>query len=219
MATEDPHGEASVATAGASPEAASTAVLALHGRGAAAQGMLDLAREVGADDVAIRAPQASKRTWYPQSFLAPVEENEPWLSSALGLVGRVLDDLAAQGIPRERTLVLGFSQGACLAAEYVARNAGRYGGLAVLSGGLIGPDGTPRDYAGSLEGTPAFLGCGDRDPHIPVERVEVTASVFRALEADVDDRIYEGMAHDVVEDELEAVRAMVRRLAGEPDGE
>lgn len=211
-APDDPHGDASVATTGEPPAAADGAVVALHGRGATADGMLDLATQLDVGGLAVLAPQAAQRTWYPQSFLGPIESNEPWLSSALELVGRVLTDLDAEGVPAERTLVLGFSQGACLASEYVARNARRYGGLAALSGGLIGPEGTPRQYEGSLDGTPAFLGCGDRDPHIPVERVEETRDVLAALDGEVSSRIYEGMGHGVVEDELARVRDLVSSL-------
>jgi phospholipase/carboxylesterase len=164
------------------------------------------------DDVAYLAPQAAGNTWYPQSFLAPVERNEPGRSSGLDVVGDLVEDAADAGVSRERVLVSGFSQGACLASEFVARNPARYGGLAALSGGLIGNSIDHADYAGDLEGTPAFLGCSDVDPHIPEERVHETAAVLEELGADVTTRIYEGMGHTINEDELEHVDELIGRL-------
>ena len=143
-----------------------------------------------------------------------IERNEPWLSSALGVVRGLLDTLAGSGVPAERTLFLGFSQGACLALEFAARNAMRYGGVAGLAGGLIGAPGTPRDYPGSLQGTPVFLGCGDRDPFVPLDRLEETALVLAGLEADVTKRVYPGIGHLVNEDELDQVRRMASLLVG-----
>jgi predicted esterase len=174
--------------------------------------ILALAPELGVPGFAFVAPQAAGNTWYPYSFLAPLASNEPWLTSALKAVGRAFARVTAAGIPPERTLLLGFSQGACLTLEYVARHAQRYGGVAGLSGGLIGPDHTPRDYAGSLSGTPVFLGCSDVDPHVPASRVEESAEVLRRLGADVTARLYAGMGHTVNADELEAVRSMMRVL-------
>lgn len=209
---DDPHRDAEVASAGVPLEEAALAVIMLHGRGATATGILDFATEFDVEGVAYLAPQAARRTWYPNSFLAPIEDNEPWLSSALQLVGTVRADIEAGGVPVEQTVLLGFSQGACLASEYVARNAQRYGGLAALSGGLIGPPGTPRDYGGDLGGMPAFIGCGDQDPHIPVERVTETTQVLTDLGGDVDERIYEGMGHGIIPDEIEAVTGMLRQV-------
>ena len=210
--TDALHADQPTRTAGAPLDEAQAAVLMFHGRGATAQSILAFAEEFDRDGVAYLAPQAARNTWYPQSFMAPMEQNEPWLSSALDRVRSTLDEVAAAGVPVERTLLLGFSQGACLASEFVARNARRYGGLAALSGGLIGPEGTPREYDGSLDGTPAFLGCSDRDPHIPLERVHETADVLEDLDADVDERIYEGMGHTVNEDELDSVDALIDAL-------
>jgi predicted esterase len=188
------------------------AVLMVHGRGASARDILMLAPELRLPHLAYLAPQAAGNTWYPYPFMSPLESNEPHLSSALARLAEVLAQVAAAGIPPERTGLLGFSQGACLATEFVARNARRYGGVAGLSGGLIGPDGTPRDYAGSLDGTPVFLGCSDIDPHIPKERVSLTADTLRRLEAVVDLRLYPGMGHLVNVDELKAVRALFGSL-------
>ena len=209
----DPHGDQPVERTGVQPAEANASVVLVHGRGARARGMLDFAQEIHRDDVHYVAPQAARGTWYPQSFMAPVEANEPYLTSALDRLATVLDDLNGAGIPPEHVVLLGFSQGACLTSEYAARNARRYGGVVALSGGLIGPDGTEFEYDGSMGGTPAFLGCGDQDPHIPVERVEETALVFANRDADVEKRIYEGMGHGVIPDEIEYVRELVGNVA------
>ncbi len=184
-------------------------MILLHGRGASAQGMLALADELDTDEVAYLAPQAAQRSWYPQSFMAPIEQNEPHLSSALQVVGDTIEQATEAGLTEEQVILLGFSQGACLATEYAARHPQRYGGVVGLSGGLIGPEGTSFDYEGTLDGTPVFLGCSDQDPYIPVERVEETADVFRGLIAKVTKRIYEGMAHTTNEDEIEHVRSLL----------
>jgi phospholipase/carboxylesterase len=209
-----PHQDQPVATAGASLESATAAVILVHGRGASARSILGMAEEFDYDDVAYLAPQAAGSTWYPQSFLAPVERNEPGRSSGLEVIGDLVADAEDADVPRERVLVSGFSQGACLASEFVARNPTRYGGLAALSGGLIGESIDRADYAGDLEGTPAFLGCSDVDPHIPEERVHETAAVLEDLGSDVMTRIYEGMGHTVNEDELGHVDEMIGALPG-----
>src|SRR6478672_5033938 len=180
-----PHQDQPVLAAGAPLSEARAAMLMVHGRGATAESILMLAGELDQPGFAYVAPQAAGDTWYPYSFLAPIPSNEPWLSSALAAVGDALAMIEEAGIPAERTVLLGFSQGACLALEFAARHARRYGGLVGLSGGLIGPDGTPRDYPGSFEGTPAFLGCSDADPHIPRERVLLTEQVLRGMGAEV----------------------------------
>ena len=213
--TDDPHADQPVATAGVDLAEADAAVLFVHGRGATAQSILQMAEEFDADGVAYLAPQAKGRTWYPHSFLEPMEKNEPSLSSALNLLEELRERVADAGISPEKTMLVGFSQGACLSSEFVARNARRYGGLAALSGGVIGPDETPRDYDGSLDGTPVFLGCSDRDPHIPLERVHETRDVFEELDGDVEERIYEGMGHGVNQDEVEYVSEMVSGLVSE----
>jgi predicted esterase len=163
-------------------------------------------------DFTYLAPQAATNAWYPARFMEPLERNEPWLSSALSKVESVLALVAEAGVPAERTILFGFSQGACLALEFAARHARRYGGLVGLSGGLIGPDGTPRDYPGSLEGTPVFLGCSDVDPHIPKERVLHTEDVLRRLGGDVTTRLYPNMDHLVNADEISAVSGMMELL-------
>ena len=205
----DPHAGQPVRLAGAPLESARAAVVMVHGRGASAESILALAPALAADGVAFVAPQAAGGAWYPYGFMSPIERNEPGITSGMRAIGRVLDRTAAAGIPAERTLLLGFSQGACLATEYAARHARRYGGVACLSGGLIGPDGTPRDYAGSLDGTPVFLGCSDVDGHIPAERVRESAEVLARLGGDVTMRLYPGMGHLVNDDEIAAVRTML----------
>src|SRR5262249_51739330 len=195
------------------PLAQARAVLVLvHGRGASAHDIVSVASEWARPGVALLAPQAANNSWYPQRFTASLDENEPWLSSALSVVGAALARVKVAGIPLEFVVLLGFSQGACLALEYAARNARRYGGLVGLSGGLIGPDGTPRDYPGSLASTPVFLGCSDVDPHIPVERVRESAAVFRQHGGEVELRLYPNMGHTISDDEVNYVRELVERL-------
>ena len=213
MSQGDPHAEQPVFRVGPPLREARLAVIALHGRGASADDILGLAREAAPDDVAVVAPQAAGFTWYPYSFLSPISQNEPHLSSALRLVARLAQEIAAEGIPHERIAIMGFSQGACLSLEFAARHARRYAGVLGLSGGLIGPAGTPRQYAGSMHGTPVFLGCSDVDPHIPLERVTESADVFKRMGADVDERIYPGMGHTVNGDELKAIQAILANRA------
>jgi predicted esterase len=184
----------------------------VHGRGARAEDILSLADEFARPDFAYLAPQAAGNTWYPNRFIAPMEDNEPWLSSALDFVGDVLKHIHEAGIPYERTVLLGFSQGACLTLEFAARNVRRFGGVVGLSGALIGPDDAPRDYPGSLAGTPVFLGCSDVDFHVPKERVDQTADVMRRLGGNVTERLYPGMGHTVNEDEIEFVRGMMDNI-------
>jgi predicted esterase len=208
-----PHQGQPLARAGRPVEEASGAVVMVHGRGATAESILELRHEFENPDLAYVAPQAAGYTWYPYSFMAPMERNEPGLSSGLARIGEVLAELETRGVPPERTILLGFSQGACLALEFAARNARRYAAVVGLSGGLIGPPGTPRDYPGSFEGTPVFLGCSDRDPHIPRERVDESAEVLRRMGAEVTERIYPAMGHTVNEDEMELVRGLVAALS------
>ncbi|HKA67052.1 MAG TPA: dienelactone hydrolase family protein [Solirubrobacterales bacterium] len=207
-----PHDGQPVLLAGESLERASAAMILVHGRGASARDIMTIAAEVGESGFAFLAPEAAGGAWYPNRFMEPVASNEPWLSSALETVGRVLA-LVEERLPAERVILLGFSQGACLTLEFAARNARRYGGIVGLTGGLIGPDDTARDYPGSLEGTPVFLGCSDVDPHIPVPRVLETAKVLEALGAVVTTQFYPGMGHEVNADELEHVRRMMAALA------
>ncbi|HEU0296996.1 MAG TPA: alpha/beta hydrolase [Anaerolineales bacterium] len=201
-----------VRTEGEPLESARAAMLMVHGRGARADDILTLAEQLGQPGFAYLAPQAAGNTWYPNRFLVPTAENEPWLSSALAFVEEVLAQIVNAGIPAERIMLLGFSQGACLTLEFAARNARRYGGVVGLSGALIGPDDAPRTYTGSLAGTPVFLGCSDVDVHVPKERVDQTAEVFQKLDGVVTKRLYPNMDHSVNQDEIDFVRGMMQRL-------
>ena len=209
---QGPHQGQPVLAAGEPIDRAKAAMVMVHGRGATAENILELAFELKQPDFVYLAPQAAGNSWYPNSFLAPIASNEPGISSGLASIASILAQVEEAAIPLERTMILGFSQGACLALEFVARNARRYGGVVGLSGGLIGPDGTPRDYAGSLAGTPVFLGCSDRDPHIPRERVEQSAEVLEKLGGNVIARLYPRMGHTVNLDEIRFVRSMMTAL-------
>ena len=209
----NPHSDARVRRAGAPLHRAKAAVVMLHGRGADASDMLGLAEVLARPDLTYLAPEATGRSWYPYSFLAPIARNEPFLSSALELIERLLDGVSSEGLQLERVVLLGFSQGACLGLEYAARHARRYGGLVGLSGGLIGPEGTPREYAGQFAGTSVFLGCSDSDPHIPLDRVHETARVLQSLGAAVTEQIYPGMGHSINDDELKQVRTLLAKLS------
>ena len=211
-----PHQGQPVRTAGEPLNSAKAAMILVHGRGATAESILSLVPALGIEGFAFLAPQASANTWYPNSFLAPIPSNEPGISSGLRAIGDVLSTVAEAGISRERTLLLGFSQGACLSLEYTARNAGRYGGIACLSGGLIGPDGTPRDYSGSYDGTPAFLGCSDIDGHIPAARVLESADVLKRMGAETVVKLYPGMGHLVNDDEIQHVQALMKGVLEAP---
>lgn len=215
--SDDPHANGPVVEAGAHLDEADLALVLLHGRGAPAESMVPLAEAI-ANGVqartAIRAPQAYGGVWYPERFVAPREANQPWLDSALRQIDAVLDETASHGIPSERTVLAGFSQGACLALESFARTGRPLGAVIALAGGLIGETLDPAEYAVALGGTPVFIGSADPDPHIPTGRVEESAELLRAKEAEVDVRLYPGLGHTVNEDELSAARALVRRVAG-----
>ena len=207
-----PHQDQPLVTAGAPLEVAEAALVLVHGRGATARSIIQLADEFHQRGVAYLAPQAARNTWYPNAFTAPVESNEPGRSSGLRAIQDAVTEATEATIPTERVMVLGFSQGACLASEYIARNPRRYGGLAVLSGGLIGESVDPSDYRGDLERTPVFLGCSDVDPHIPEERVHESAAIFEELNGDVTTSLYEGMGHGINQDEIDQVSEMVTSL-------
>jgi phospholipase/carboxylesterase len=212
-----PHGGQPVGQAGVALQAAHSAMVLVHGRGDTASGILRLADVLPVPGMAYLAPQASGNTWYPNRFLAPIGSNEPWLSSALDGLADLLEQISAAGVPAERTVLLGFSQGGCLALEFAARHPRRYGALAGLSAGLIGPPGTVWPRAGSLDRTPVFLGCSDVDAHIPAARVEESAEVLRDIGGDVTAILYPGMDHTVSEDEVAHVRRLIADL-GAPRG-
>ena len=206
---DDPHAGQPILRGGPRIQDARLVAIMVHGRGASAEDILQLANELRADDVAYLAPQAAGNTWYPYSFLFPIQQNEPGITSGLRTIHRLVEDVGTQGVETDRVVLMGFSQGACLSLEYAVRHARRYRAVVGLSGGLIGPPGTPRNYSGAFGNTPVFLGCSDVDPHIPLDRVNETAGVFRAMGAHVDERIYRGMGHTVSSDEIEAVNALL----------
>ena len=182
---------------------AQRAMIMVHGRGSNAPDILSLARYLDVAGFALLAPQATGYSWYPYSFMAPVERNEPGLSTGLAVLSDLVDDILAAGLPPESIFFLGFSQGACLTSEYLARHARRYGGAFLYSGGVIGEQIDRTQYRGAFEGTPLLLGCSDTDPHIPLPRVEDSAAIFTAMGADVIKRIYPNGPHTVYEDEIE----------------
>jgi predicted esterase len=209
------HDPARVLLAGAPLAQARGATVLLHGRGGSADDIASLAQVLALDRMAFLIPEATGHTWYPQRFIAPLAANEPWLGSALAVVGSLVDRATAAGVPAGRIAIGGFSQGACLALEFVARQPARYGAVVAFSGGLIGPPDEPRPAppeGRTLGGTPVFLGCGDRDGHIPVASVEASAAVFQALGAAVDLRIYPGMGHTINQEEIGAARALLAGL-------
>src|SRR5262249_23089914 len=201
----DPHRGQPILRRGPEPARARLVVVCVHGRGASAADILTVADELLLPDVAYVAPQAANNTWYPNSFLAPIADNQPGLNSALGVLAALTGELQTADSAGP-IAILGFSQGACLALEFAARHARRYAAIVGFSGGLIGPPGTPREYPGSMDGTPVFLGCSDIDPHIPLERVRESTAVFARLGAQVDQRIYPRMGHTINDDEIRAVR-------------
>lgn len=213
-----PHYGQPILHAGQAIKEARAAMILLHGRGATADSILELAQPLFDEDMAYLAPQASDNTWYPFSFLEPLERNEPQLSSALERIEAIVAQLDEHGLGSDRVIIGGFSQGGCLALEFVARHAQRYGGAFAFSGGIIGPDDTPRDYAGDLEGTPVFIGCADNDFHIPKARVIETEAVLDKLGAVVDARLYPGMGHTIIQEEIDAVQAMIKQVMADWGG-
>jgi predicted esterase len=216
MNDADPHRDGMILAAGAGLGDAKAAMIMVHGRGANAADILSLAEVFERPDIAYVAPEAVGHTWYPRPFVSPVEANEPYLSSALKAIASLLARLATNGLTPDKVALLGFSQGACLALEFAARNPMRYGAVCALSGGLIGDTLDRARYQGSLAGTPVFLGCSDNDAHIPLARVNESTAIMRALGGEVTEAIYPGMGHTINEDEVDHVRRLIDLMAGEP---
>jgi predicted esterase len=191
-------------------------VIMVHGRNAGPANILELARRWDRPALTYLAPAAANRTWYPNSFMADVASNEPGVSSGLAVLASVVERVTAAGIPKSRIVLCGFSQGACLVSEFAIRHAARFGGLLIFSGGAIGAPGTTWNDEGRFDGTPAFLGCSDRDAHVPEARVRETADVLTRMGADVDLRIYSGMGHVVNDEELAVAQRLLDRAAGPP---
>jgi len=212
----DPHAHQPLRAAGPDPEKAAATMILLHGRGASAEDILGIHDAIGLSTLAALAPEAAGHTWYPYSFLAPLDSNQPYLDSALNRIATIVSDLLSRGIPSQRIILLGFSQGACLTSEFIARHPRRYGAALALTGGLIGPDSTPRNYPGSLAGTPVFLGTSDPDPHVPVQRVNDTRDVLTRMGAVVQFRTYPGMPHTINDEELDICRAMLQKIVAAP---
>lgn len=192
-----------IITAGTPIAQAKKAIIMLHGRGASANNIVDLANHLNLVDTVIIAPQATDHSWYPYSFMAPVENNEPALSSALALIGELVNDIAAQGIHKKNIYFLGFSQGACLTLEYIARNGEEYGGAIAFTGGLIGQKLIEENYKGNFAGTPILITTGDPDPHVPLSRVEQSVAILKKMNADVLLKVYKGRPHTITAQELE----------------
>lgn len=204
------HGQR-VVQAGEPLAKARAAMILLHGRGATAEDIMTVASEVQAPGWTYFAPQAADNAWYPNPFTAPIEENEPYLSAALDMMSRLVERVETS-VPAQRVILLGFSQGACLMLEWAARHARRYGAIAGLSGGMIGPEGTARDYHGEFDQTPVFLGCSDVDPYIQKHRVIEAAEVFNRMGANVELRLYPGMGHLVSEPEIAILKGLVAAI-------
>jgi phospholipase/carboxylesterase len=207
-----PHSGQLLLMRGPSPKDAKATVVLIHGRGGTAQIMFSFADYFERDDIAYVAPQAKGQTWYPERFIAPFAANEPYLSSAHSVVADIIAQLAGNGVSAERVMLLGFSQGACLALDHAVRNPKRYGGLGGMSGGLIGPPGHRWPQAGSFEGTPAIICCSEADPHIPLARVKETITVLRTMQADVTEQIYPGSDHMIMEEGLALLGKVIAKF-------
>ena len=198
-----------IITRGKKIPGAKKALIMLHGRGGTAEDILGFAAHLNVDEYALFAPEATGNSWYPLSFLALPEQNEPWLSSAINLIKELVDDIIAGGIPADNIYFTGFSQGACLSLEFVTRHATRYGGVAAFTGGLIGNKIYQENYSGDFKGTPVFIGSSDPDMHVPVERIHATTQILQNMHADVTEKIYKNMGHTINEDEIEHANRLI----------
>jgi len=211
-----PHEGQPVAEAGALLGRGQAVVIMVHGRNAGPDNILDLVPRFDRPGLTYLAPAAANRTWYPNSFIADIASNEPGVSSGIDVLASLVTRVESAGTPRSRIVLCGFSQGACLSSEFAIRHASRFGGLLIFSGGAIGAPGTTWNYQGRFDGTPVFLGCSDRDAHVPETRVRETAEVYTRMGADVTMRIYPGMGHLVNEDEIAFAQRLLDAVAGQP---
>jgi predicted esterase len=207
--SEDIHIDQPVLQYGVDPGEASAVVILVHGRGSSAQAMLPLAAAIDENETSFLIPAAAKQRWYPNSAFTPLKNNEPDLSSALAKIDQLIERVMRGSIAKDQIVIGGFSQGACLAATYMARNAARFGGLFVLSGALIGPEDASHEYPGSFNDMPVFIAGSDVDPWVAHTLISKTAEVFRSMQAEVDFRTYSGLAHTVNQDEIDAVRDLI----------
>ncbi|GAA4915854.1 alpha/beta hydrolase [Mucilaginibacter defluvii] len=196
-------------TAGKPIAEAGGALIMIHGRGGSAENIISLADELNTEDLAIYAPQASNHSWYPYSFMAADEQNQPALNSAIEVIGELVDEIISKGIPAEKIYFAGFSQGACLTLEYIALNAKKYGGAVAFTGGLIGPQFDAGKYTGSFNGTPILITTGDPDPHVPLTRVEESVELLKKLNADVNVTIFKGRPHTIIQQEIDLANQYV----------
>jgi phospholipase/carboxylesterase len=198
-----------IVTAGNKLQETSKALVMIHGRGGSAEDILSLSSYLNVQEFALLAPQATNNTWYPYSFMAKPSENEPWLSSALSMLSELVVDIKNAGIEEQNIFFTGFSQGACLTLEFTARNAAKYGGIVAFTGGLIGDKVYEENYRGDFSGTPIFIGTSDPDPHVPVERVDVSAAILDKMNAQVTKKIYKNMGHTISQDEIDMANKIV----------
>lgn len=187
----------------------SRVLLMIHGRGGSAEDIMSLASHLNVKDFHVMAPQATNNSWYPYSFMAPVSANEPWLSSTMELLKETVADLETKAVKKENLYLLGFSQGACVALEFAARNAALYGGIVAFTGGLIGEKLDTANYKGNFDSTPIFIGTSDPDPHVPVERVNESALILENMGAVVTKKIYKGMGHTISKDEIDRANELI----------
>ena len=198
-----------IITAGQTLTSQSKVLILLHGRGATAEDILSLSHYLNVKDFALLAPQATNNSWYPQSFLSPTAQNEPWLSSALSIINEVVEDVLSKGVTEQHIYFAGFSQGACLTLEYITRNARKYGGAVAFTGGLIGDKLYTENYAGDFQQTPVFIGTSDPDPHVPVPRVLATEAQLKKMNANVQVKVYPNMGHTINDDEIKWANELV----------
>ncbi len=198
-----------IQSAGKALKEAKKALIMIHGRGADARDILGIASHFNVSEYALLAPEATNNSWYPHSFMAKPEQNEPWLSSALDLLNEIIDEVSKQGITAENTYFLGFSQGACLALEFVTRHTKKFGGVAAFTGGLIGDKIYQENYSGNFNGTPIFIGTGNPDPHVPIERVKESADILKKMDAKVHMKVYDGKLHSISQEEIEEANRFI----------
>ncbi len=213
----NPHKGQPVATRGKPLNESRGAVVMMHGRGRDTDDILGVAERVGDDNFTYLTPAAKDNSWYPYSFLEPIEKNEPHLSHALEVFDDIVNEVVEKGIPKRQVVLAGFSQGACLTAEYAVRHAERYGGILIFTGGLIGPPGMRWEYEGSFDGTPVFLGTSDVDEFVPEQRVRETAEIFEKMGANVALRVYPGMEHVVNDGEIAVAKKILQEVASEKE--